>query len=130
MSLKRSAWRQESAEKQFSDYILILPERNVIISFTSMQDKEDRRLVWGCWIHEEADSVVYTAIKNAKTWRRESYRMEDERLTWNNGSGSGTWVQMDETAIPENLRIRGTKFLDHFCSLTPPEYTPEGPGAA
>ncbi|MFT6181218.1 MAG: hypothetical protein ACJAQT_004589 [Akkermansiaceae bacterium] len=98
MSLTRSAWKKHSPEDKFSDYILILPEDQVIISFTSMQTDEDKRVVWGCWIREEADSEVDTARKNATGWRRESYEIRDDTLTWNNGNDPGvsTWYMINK----------------------------------
>ncbi len=60
----------------FLNDLLILPEQDVIVSFTSMQDETEKRIVWGCWIREEADSVVYTALRTAKAWRRGHMRFE------------------------------------------------------
>ena len=124
MKLSRSAWKRCLLQNEFSDYILILPEEGVILSFTSMQDAIDKRVVRGCWIREVADSIVYTALKKASTWRKESYELHEDLLTWDNGNGTGahTWTRMTETDIPETLRTRGTTYLQKFKDCPPPEY--------
>ena len=124
MRLKRSAWKTHREEGSFPDYILVLPESDVILSFTSMQDDEDKRVVWGCWIRELPDAVVYTALKNAKMWRKESYMLRDNQLTWDNGNGTGTvtWTRIPESDISEPLRNRGIEFLGRLCNHPPPEF--------
>jgi hypothetical protein len=52
-------------DSKFADYILILPDDGIILSYTAMPNDEEKRVVWGCWFREEEESVVYTAHKNA-----------------------------------------------------------------
>jgi len=87
-----------------------------------MQDKDDRRIVWGCWIRQEADMVVYTALRNAKRWRRESYKIEDGALHWTNDAGISVWTEIPITDIPEILIERGNRFLDKLDKFEPPNY--------
>jgi hypothetical protein len=111
-------------ENKFSDYILILPEERAIISFTSMQDENDRRMVWGCRIREEENQIVHTALIKAKAWRRESYELIGDQLIWTNKNGSGTgvsiWAKIREEDIPDSLRARGIAFLERLESHPPP----------
>jgi hypothetical protein len=122
MSLEQSAWMSDSPGKKYRDYILILPEQDVIVSFSSMQDEADTRAVWGCWICEEADSIVYTARTNAQVWRRESYELHGDQLTWINTVGISTWNRISETDISGNLRNRGVKVLEELGRRIPPDY--------
>ena len=122
MNLRHSVWKSCPADGIFYNYILILPERSVIVSITSMQDKDDRRIVWGCWIRQEADMVVYTALRNAKRWRRESYKIEDGALHWTNDAGISVWTEIPITDIPEILIERGNRFLDKLDKFEPPNY--------
>ena len=124
MSLVRSAWKKQSPATKLDDYILIVPDEHVIVSFTSMPGKENKVVVWGCWIREEPDSVVYTALRNADKWRRESYKAKGDELIWNNGndSGLGVWNRIAETEIPITLRERGAAYLSKHSGHIPPNY--------
>lgn len=126
MNLRRSAWKSRPADGARDNYILILPEQGVIVSFTSMQDEKDRRIVWGCWIRQEADSIVYTALQNAKRWRRESYKFENGMLHWTTDGGVSVWTEIPENEIPQTLIERGKGFLNKLDTLNPPGYPNQG----
>ena len=123
MNLVRSSWKKTSSVTKHEDYILVEPEQNVIVSFTSMLREDARHVVWGCWYREVGNKVVYTALKKSNEWRRESYDIRDRRLVWNNGEagGSAIWLSINETEIPEELRERAVAFLaQHADHVSPP----------
>jgi hypothetical protein len=124
MRLSRSAWKTHRNESPYEDYIQILPDDGIIITYSSVSLIEERIVIWGCWIHDEGDSVVYTAVKNAKVWKRESYNIQGNQLIWNNGCGHGVavWDAIDECDIPAHFLDRAAKFIEKFLSLHKPEF--------
>ena len=132
MRLPRSVWKHRSSEDKGYDYILVLPDDMVILCITLLQHEGDKRIVWGCWIKEEDDSVIYTALKNAKKWNRESYQINGSELIWDNGRGNGThtWDRISEEEIPQKWRDRAGRYLENMQSASPPEYKPPEQGGA
>lgn len=124
MNLTRSAWKRQSQGDTHDDYIQILPEAGFIVTYTSIRPNTEKTLIWGLWIREMPDSVVYTAHKNGKSWRRESYKIQGHQLIWNNGSdhGDAIWDLIDNSSIPHHLQEMGAAFIEKFARLHPPEF--------
>jgi hypothetical protein len=124
MSLNRSTWKRQSQSDTFADYIQILPEAGIIVTYSSTQPNSNRTIIWGLWIRDMSDSIVYTARKNAKLWRREFYKIEGRQLIWDNGFGHGdvTWDLIDDALLPDHLQEMGAAYLEKFLASNPPEF--------
>jgi hypothetical protein len=124
MSLPRSAWKYRSPGCPNDDYIQVFPEAGFIITYSSSPQQSDKTIIWGLWIREDSDSLVFTAHKNAKLWRKESYKIEGGQLFWNNGNGHGdaVWDSIEDSTIPNHLQLLGSAFIEKFTSLIPPEF--------